>query len=328
MEQFDAIIYIKTRQNQLILSKKKHFLLEKTHIWLYVASVFLVFIKIGTVQMKFLGTLCVVIFMLSMAGFDVQNPALSIILNNKFSYYQRATQFRAIGSNLQQSDVDAVHSFLDQKDRGDLKILEFNSLKNDLVLCLMRQSRKDHKLVSHLIAMYKDKNHDYVWRNYCIQFMGRIYVDATMSEKKQLEQTLLMALQDPVPMLAVTGMIAIELNNTHINYDHNLFQNRAFELLQKNIPIYSKVTLIQICGMKQIKPNKVRPILHRIIEKSNEVQLKASALAALGEYGDRIDLDIISPYCASSDIRLRTAATVAKQKITKSRNRRETADDK
>ena len=276
--------------------------------------------------MKKFFTLCTVFFMLPVTCVDVQNSALSIVLNNKYSYYQRAIQFRAISSTLQQADIDAIHSFLDQKERGSLKNLEFNSLKNDLVLCLMRQTRKDDKLVPHLIAMYKNKSHDYVWRNYCVQFMGRIYADATMSEKKQLEKTLLMVLHDPIPMLAVTGMIAVELNKTNINVDQKFLQNRAFELLQQNIPVYSKVTLIQICGMKQIKPNHVRLILHRIIEKSKETQLKVSAIAALGEYGNPKDLDIITPYCKSSDIRLRTAAIIAKQKITKKTNIRDVAD--
>ena len=37
--------------------------------------------------------------------------------------------------------------------------------------------------------------------------------------------------------------------------------------------------------------------------------MKVSAIAALAEYGNRHDLNIIEPYCKSSDIRLRTAAT-------------------
>ena len=39
--------------------------------------------------------------------------------------------------------------------------------------------------------------------------------------------------------------------------------------------------------------------------------LKVSAIAALGEYGNRDDLEIIEPYCKSSDVRLRTAAVTA-----------------
>ena len=246
---------------------------------------------------------------------DVQNSALAVVLNNKLSYYPRVQRLAAITSNLQQADIDAIHTFLDEKDMGNLKNLEFNSLKNDLVLCLMRQSRKDDKLVSHLIAMYKDTTHDLVWRNYCIQFMGRIYQDSTMQEKEQLEKTLQTVLKDPIPMLAVTGMIAMELNKDSLKIDKEILHSRAFELLQKDIPTYAKVTLIQVCGMNRVKPDQVRPILHDILKNSKETPLKVSAIAALGEYGNRNDLAVIDPYSKSSDVRLRTAAINASKKL-------------
>lgn len=262
---------------------------------------------------------CFIAFFLLLAlcvgASDVLNAALAEVLNNKLSYYKRAKQLATITSALQQNDLDAIHSFLDQKDTGGLKTLEFNSLKNDLVLCLMRQSRKDDKLVPHLIAMYKDTTHDLVWRNYCVQFIGRIYQDSTMQEKSQLEKILQSVLKDPIPMLAVTGMIAIELNKDTIKFDKDLLYSRALELLQKDIPTYVKVTLIQICGMNRIKPDQVRPILRNILKNSKEVQLKVSAIAALGEYGNREDLDIISPFYKSSDVRLRTAVMTAKKKL-------------
>ena len=255
------------------------------------------------------------LFALWLNAGDVQNSALAVVLNNKLSYYPRAKQLAAITSNLQQTDVAAIHTFLDEKDMGNLKNLEFNSLKNDLVLCLMRQSRKDDKLVSHLIAMYKDTTHDLVWRNYCIQFMGRIYQDSTMQEKEQLEKTLQTVLKDPIPMLAVTGMIAMELNKDSLEIDKEILHSRAFELLQKDIPTYAKVTLIQICGMNRVKPDQVRPILHDILKNSKETQLKVSAIAALGEYGNRNDLTVIGLYSKSSDVRLRTAAINASKKL-------------
>lgn len=267
---------------------------------------------------------CFIIFFLLLAlyigAIDVLNAALAEVLNNKFSYYKRAKQLATITSSLQQNDIDAVHLFLDQKEAGGLKTLEFNSLKNDLVLCLMRQSRKDDKLVPHLIAMYKDTTHDLVWRNYCVQFIGRVYQDSTMQEKSQLEKILQSVLKDPIPMLAVTGMIAIELNKDTIKFDKDLLYSRALELLQKDIPTYVKVTLIQICGMNRIKPDQVRPILRNILKNSKEVQLKVSAIAALGEYGNRDDLDIISPSYNSSDVRLRTAAMTAKKKMQTNKN--------
>jgi len=130
------------------------------------------------------------LFTLCGRGDGVQDRALAAVLDSGRPYHARATQIAKVRSNLCQSDVDAVHAFLDQMDSGDLAPLEFNSLKNDLVLCLMRQSRPDGRLVPHLTAMYRDASSDLVWRNYCVQFMGRVYPTATAEEKEQLEETL------------------------------------------------------------------------------------------------------------------------------------------
>ena len=54
---------------------------------------------------------------------------------------------------------------------------------------------------------------------------------------------------------------------------------------------------------------------HKFWKKTNGMQLKVSAIAALGEYGNRNDLDIIEPYCKSSDVRLRYAAMGAYEKL-------------
>ncbi|MBE6390500.1 MAG: hypothetical protein E7043_10125 [Lentisphaerae bacterium] len=103
----------------------------------------------------------------------------------------------------------------------------------------------------------------------------------------------------------------MELNKDSLKIDKEILHSLAFELLQKDIPNYAKVTLIQICGMNQVKPDQVRPILRDILKNSKETQLKVSAIAALGEYGNRNDLAVIDLYSKSSDVRLRTAAVTA-----------------
>jgi hypothetical protein len=179
----------------------------------------------------------------------------------------------------------------------------------------MRQSRPDGRLVPHLIAMYRDASSDLVWRNYCVQFMGRVYPTATAGEKALLEEALRAVLDDPVPMLAVTGMIAVNLNGEVLAANRKHFHARAFELLRKDIPLYVKVTLIQLCGMNRVRPEEVRPILKGILKDPNETQLKAAAIAALGEYGFQSDLEAVAPFLKSSDIRLKAAAATADRKI-------------
>ena len=60
------------------------------------------------------------LFALWLNAGDVQNSALAVVLNNKLSYYPRAKQLAAITSNLQQTDVAAIHTFLDEKDKSEV----------------------------------------------------------------------------------------------------------------------------------------------------------------------------------------------------------------
>jgi hypothetical protein len=63
--------------------------------------------------------------------------------------------------------------------------------------------------------------------------------------------------------------------------------------------------------MNRVKSDQVLPILRDILKNSKETQLKVSAIAAIGEYGNHNDLDIINLYSKSSDVRLRTATVTA-----------------
>ena len=67
----------------------------------------------------------------------VQDSALAFVLDSQKPYIQRARQIARVSSTLRESDIDAIHLFLDKKERDALATLEFNSLKNDLVLRLI-----------------------------------------------------------------------------------------------------------------------------------------------------------------------------------------------
>ncbi len=107
----------------------------------------------------------------------------------------------------------------------------------------------------------------------------------------------------------------MELNGDAMETARKYVHEKAFELIQKDIPLYVRVTLIQICGMNNVRPEEVRPILRMILQESQNIQLKVAAIAALGEYGCSSDLETIAPYLGSSDIRIKAAAATADRKI-------------
>lgn len=267
--------------------------------------------------MKSFGVVAMLLLLVwaSVCPADIQNHALAIVLTPSIAYKTRAQNIAKINRNLSESDIQAIHRFLRRKDSQGLAPLEINSLKNDLVLALMRQNRHDKDLVELLIEMYGDKEYSIVWRDYCIQFMGRIYPEATLSEQARLKKALQDAVQNSIPSLSVTAMIAVQLNQPDLSLEPGVIRDQALALLKHDIPSYVKVSLFQICAADNIEPKVVLPMLRSIVKESNDVPLKSSAIAALGIYGDKTALELIEPLCTSSDIRIRSAALAARKKL-------------
>ncbi|MFA7231784.1 MAG: hypothetical protein WC071_10990 [Victivallaceae bacterium] len=102
------------------------------------------------------------------------------------NYYVRFREIHKLRKHLSQEQVDALYKFLYEKlDKQELPDLQFNGLKNEIVLELMKQTVKPEALSGHLVAMYYDKSFDPTWRDYCVQFFGKWYEQAPRNDARQ-----------------------------------------------------------------------------------------------------------------------------------------------
>ena len=105
-----------------------------------------------------------------------QNIKLIIGEGKTKNYYLRIRAIHSLSTNLPQEQVEALYKFLYTRlEKQPLKNLEFNALKNEIVLKLMRQKVKPQALAEHLVKMYNDKTFDPTWRDYCVQFFRQIF---------------------------------------------------------------------------------------------------------------------------------------------------------
>lgn len=236
---------------------------------------------------------------------------LNMIVGNtpqQKNYYSRAKAIQRLSQNLTSDDHQMIYSFLHQKKtRHGLKPLEFNSLKNDLVIVLMRQNKRPENLAVELIAMYHDLEQDEIWRDYCVQFMGRFYPMATLQEKKLLSKTMEEALLNREGGIAGTAMIALNSNLEEIGIRKDVLKEHAFRISNdRKYPDYLRLTAIQISS--ELGDTRLLEVIKLEILNSKNVQLKMSAIAALGKLGEHKDKRLLTSYALSSDIRLRTSA--------------------
>ena len=230
------------------------------------------------------------------------------------SYYPRAKAIHRLGQDLTQREVDCIYDFLNNGKGGSkLKPLEINSLKNDLAIVLMKQRNPPHQFGIRLVEMYDNKRNSSIWRDYCVQFMGRWYKSAPEKERKLIKKALLKAVTEHKNGIAGAALIALR-SNIGSEISPREVRIAAYKVLTaQDTPDYVKLTALQICAMG--RESRVLPIARDILKTSKNVPLKMSAIAAIGALGNGDDYDNLKKLSQSTDIRLRTSATSALKKL-------------
>ena len=241
-------------------------------------------------------------------------------IDKKATYHHRIDAADAIISKLPSREKQLLLFFLHKRLEDDnLKNLQFNAVKNQVIMALMRQKPFPQELIFHLIAIYNDEKMDMVMRDYCIQFLGQTY--GKISEKKYklaVKKTLFDALKFK-QNIAGAAIIAIDGLVEEPEITRAEIAEAAYSLASDEKASHIvKVPALQIAA-KHNHPealNLARSILSQDSRTSHlPVILKMSAIATIGMKGNSEDVALIEKYRKSSDTRLRTAAKAALKKL-------------
>lgn len=250
----------------------------------------------------------------SLAG----NVKLIVGQKKSDNYLERIRAIHALPTNLSQEQIQAFYSFLDTK-LGDQKLsdLEFNGLKNELVVKLMAQDSKPPDLAAHLVAMYHDKTFDPTWRDYCVQFFGKWYLLAPDNDgKKAMYEGLFEAVKETDGTVARAALGQLAFHAGRPGFDHAKISDLAYGVLAG--PGYEdnvRLVALQVCG--ELRNDKALPIARAILrDPSLPVLMKMAAMAVIGRMGGKEDLSILEKFSRSFDLRLQGAATAAISRIT------------
>ncbi len=244
-------------------------------------------------------------------------PSIRLIagLEKEKGYYARYAAVNSLGKNLSDKEVNALLYFLHKRpDDDNLSLLEFDSVKNDAVLALIRQANCPDDLVPHLIVMYRDRTFDNVWRAYCIQFMGTIYGKiANEGYRSAVDKVFDEALHD-VSGIPGTTLVMMTDFAGQPGFEKSKIADAARSLCADvRTDNGVRITALQVCA--RLGDRKVIPVAREIAGNSDNIPLKISAVAALGAFGEPADRELINSLASSGDIRMRTAAKAALKKI-------------
>lgn len=114
--------------------------------------------------------------------------------------------------------------------------------------------------------------------------------------------------------IAGTSLIALKRLPDNTQADKAAVAEEAYKLMQSSETAdLVKVTALQIGS--ELHDSRFYPLAKTILDSNAEVQLKMSAIAAIGLLGNTSDYALLEKYQRSTDIRFRAAAKQAAKNI-------------
>ena len=248
-----------------------------------------------------------------------ENIKLIIGKSKTKNYYLRVRAIHRLSNLLPKYQVEALYKFLYTRlEKQKLKNLEFNALKNEIVLALMKQKIKPADLSGHLVKMYQDKTFDSTWRDYCVQFFGKWYASAPRNKgREEMLKCLWTATTETNNSNAGTAVtMLIRMLNTG-DIDKKKLSKAAYKVLTaKGSILPNKISSLQVCA--ELNNADALPIARQIVNDSHQNKiLQMSAIAAIGMLGNKSDLPLLYKLQKSPDIRKKAPAKAAIKKINK-----------
>ncbi|MFA6103513.1 MAG: HEAT repeat domain-containing protein [Victivallaceae bacterium] len=236
------------------------------------------------------------------------------------NYYVRVREIHNLKKNLSPGQIDALYKFLYEKlDKQELPDLQFNGLKNEIVVELMKQTIKPETLSGHLVAMYHDKTFDPTWRDYCVQFFGKWYPNAPDNKDRHaMYDGLFEAVKEVDGSIAGAALAQLSFlaGAPGFEGDRDRVSDLACGVLtDPKCSPRSRIVAMQVCA--ELRNKKALPIAREAAQDSNDISFKMASMAAIGALGDPSDLPLLNHYKSNSDIRLSGPAKAAIAKINK-----------
>jgi hypothetical protein len=231
-------------------------------------------------------------------------------------FKSRLRAAQALERELSHADIEALYAFMDRRPGADpLPASRATVIKNDVANAMLNQATAPREFALRLVAMFADRTHDTLWRDFCAQFMGRWYARSGGAERARIRDALWQATTETDTQIAGTALIALRDNLGQGDIDRERLARRAYDLAADATtgePV--RVTALQVCAGLGHAPTLglARDVVN---QAANGACLRMSALAAIGTLGDASDLPRLDALARSADVRLRNAAIAARARL-------------
>jgi hypothetical protein len=239
-------------------------------------------------------------------------------------YIPRLEAIRALEREppLSEAERGALMAFLKSTDVSDgLPEMERGSLKNEVAERFLRLPGTSGVFARDLLAMQADPAQSPVWRNYCIQFLGRVYASTSDPALRKETRERLYALADAAdPETCGTALIALAPLTGNAGIDAARVAARGLALAAGDASRSGglRFTALQIAA--DLGRPEALPLARAWLAKETSANMRAVAIGVLGRHGAPSDRALIEPFLTNPDPRLSGAAKAALGKKKAGRN--------
>jgi hypothetical protein len=255
------------------------------------------------------------------------SDAVKTVLNTNTLFRTRAETIKNLSRDLSADDVTALRNFLNlsASDYPNLKPIALNSLKNDILDVLLDQRQLPEGLGTQIAGMFSNPSADYMWREYCLQYMAP-YVErqikdgvvqkAEQNDPKQVEMTavtgaLFSALDDRKEDLAGTALLGLDrLSKKHEQFSRTEVLSKALEIAgDKRASARCRLTAMRVASAGGVKD--ILPTARDLAQNGETVLLRGAAITTLGDFGAPEDMDLLKTLSSSPNRQIAAAAQAA-----------------
>lgn len=257
----------------------------------------------------------------------VLSDAVKELLSTNLPFAVRAGIIQKLSRDLSADDVAALRSFLNisASDYPNLKPIALNSLKNDILDVLLDQRQLPEGLGKQIAEMFNNPSADYMWREYCLQYMAP-YIErqikdgavqnAGQDDPRQIEMTavtgaLFSALDDRKEDLAGTALLGLDrLAKKHEQFERKAVMTKAVEIAgDTGASARCRLTAMRVASAEGVKD--VLPIARELAQNGETDLLRSAAITTLGDFGTPEDIELLKTLSSFPNRQIASAAQAA-----------------
>ena len=251
------------------------------------------------------------------------SPEMKTILSRDTGvrYADRIQAVHHLSDLLMPKECDRLLDFLDESYGADwafLTPLEFNAVRNDIVLTLLAQ-RHDPPLeavAQRLMQVLSENEEDEVWLNYSVHFLGQLALRMEGRERARIVDALWRQCQSDGVILGTSLLALSDIAMTCPDMvDLPRFLERAVAVAATpSMPEPARTAAVQ--AGQRLRCQAMAPVCRKLAcSREIPLSLRISAIATLGILANAEDRSLLESLANSSDIGIKHAAASALRQL-------------